>query len=318
MSKKLFLLFVAGMLVLLSSAPAREKLRFTSPVKDFPPYYLIIFAAEEKGFWKANGLDVEWVPFTSGPALNQAVAAKAVSLGFAAVPTHIMAVSRGLPVVLISRIRDSDGGFYIWVRAGGPFKRPQDLKGAKIAVSRLGSTPHAYGQLVARKLGLEKEIRFIGVGGWIPTLAMLKTKVIDGGINTISQFLELKLRGEVIDLVPVADYLPQPWIASGVFVRKDFINDQGEQAGKAVRAVRQAIDFIFKNRSWAIEKMKAESGFSEPAAGMTFDRTLYYSSDDRIDTKALENITNVMIEFGIIPKEKAPPVNELFTRQFTG
>jgi len=42
---------------------AADKLRFATTVKTHPILVMPVLAAEEKGFWKQNGLEAEWVPF---------------------------------------------------------------------------------------------------------------------------------------------------------------------------------------------------------------------------------------------------------------
>jgi len=55
---------------------AVEKLNFGTATKTSPHYALPMVAAEEKGFWKEQGLEVEGIPFSSAGAMFRAIAAR--------------------------------------------------------------------------------------------------------------------------------------------------------------------------------------------------------------------------------------------------
>ena len=67
--------------------------------------------------------------------------------------TDIPAISRGVPAVITANLQQRDG-FAFWVLTNSRIKTPQDLKGAKIGVSRLSGVEHAYGLLAVKHLGL--------------------------------------------------------------------------------------------------------------------------------------------------------------------
>jgi NitT/TauT family transport system substrate-binding protein len=61
-----------------------------------------VFYAEEKGFFKAAGLNVQIQPMTSGPVIAQAVVGGSVDIGVANVATIAAARVRGLPLKFIA------------------------------------------------------------------------------------------------------------------------------------------------------------------------------------------------------------------------
>src|SRR3990172_4897564 len=62
----------------MAASAAGEKIKFATAVKLFPVFYLPVLAAEERGYWKEEDLEVEWVPFAGGHPMNQAIAAGAI------------------------------------------------------------------------------------------------------------------------------------------------------------------------------------------------------------------------------------------------
>lgn len=312
-------LFLMVLLVFLwvekSDVLAIDKIKIGTAIREFPTYYLPILAAEERGFWKNNGLEVEWVPFKGSPLLMTGMISGDIKVGIAGSTGVLQAASRGLPVIIISDLQ-SKNDFTLYVKADSPIREPRDLKGAKIGVTRLGVVSHCFGILIAKKFGIEKDVKFIGTGGTPETAAALKVGAIDGTVLPVFEFAELVARGEVRQVTRAADHLPVEWLMDVVFTHKDFIKERPDIIKRTIKGLLEAIDFIDKNPTWAIEKMKAESGFSEVAVKLVYQE-LGFTKDGRVNRKAVENVINFLVEYGIITKEKAPEVDKVFTSEFT-
>lgn len=145
MAKRAFSTWLAGLAIVTlmftipSPAPALDKLKFGTPLKMSPNNYLPLLAGEEFGYFKQQGLDIEWIPFTGSSPMFRAVAAKSVNVGLAPTISFIRAAARSIPVIMIAGVTREDQ-FVLWVLADSPLRRPGDLKGAKIGLSCLGGT----------------------------------------------------------------------------------------------------------------------------------------------------------------------------------
>lgn len=293
-----------------------EKLKFATATRVVPSYYLPPLAAQEKGIWKKNGLDAEWVPFASAPPLYQAVASGAVAIGLTMSVAQLQAAAAGVPVVIISNL-DTTDKFFVWARQESRFKEPRDLKGARLGVARMGSVQHIYGRVVAKAVGLEdKDVGFVASGGIPESLAALKTGAIDAVILSIGPMAELKVKGEVREFSAVENYLPKEWLAHVGFAHRAFVKNSPDIIRKVIKSVLEATEFIRNNPSWATEKIRLTSGYSSEASRLAYEE-LSYSRDGKIDPRAVENMRNFTIEYGIVAKEKIPPTAELFTAEFT-
>ncbi|MEE8450129.1 MAG: ABC transporter substrate-binding protein [Thermodesulfobacteriota bacterium] len=308
-------LVVVGISLAGLNSMAAGQLKFATGVKGSANYYLPLMAAEEKGFWKENSLQVEWIPFRGGGSMFRSVAAGAVKIGFTGTPSVVQAAARGVSALAISELM-TKVDFVVWVRADSAIRKPNDLKGAKIGVGRFGGTQHAYGRVVARALGLEKDITFISAGSISAALAGLKTGKIDAIVLSPRRPIKMLLQGVVRILVPVANYLPRQWSNHVVFARKDMVNENPATIQRVVKALLKATSFIKKNPGWSMEKMKQVSGYSDKAAQLIYDG-LEYSPDGKIDPKAMANVRKFLIDFGIIKRGKAPDVAALYTDRFT-
>src|SRR3990172_3194864 len=186
-----------------------KKIKFATAIKVTPAFYLPVLAAEEKGFWKERGLDVEWVPFGGGGAMNRAVAAGAIHVGFGGAATAIRGAAGGVPAVIVADLFRQE--FIFLTPPGSQFQRPQDLKGAKIGVPAFGGTSDAMARLVLKKLGLEAEVRLVATGEVTAALAALRRGTIDAVVQSPDIMGRMKMEGTVREYLSVDDYLPKEW-----------------------------------------------------------------------------------------------------------
>lgn len=320
MRKKLLWTALVGgatFFLLTGGALALEKLKFATPIKLGPWYYLPILAAEEKGYWKENGLEVEWVPIGTSAGMYHAIAAGSVSVGGDAAAGLVPAVARGVPIVIVSN-RQKNLATALWVRADSPVSKPKDLKkGARVGIVSMGGVDHAYGRMLLRALGMEKDVRFVATGGIPNSMAALKAGVMDATAMIRPLMAPLEARGEVRAVAMQEDYIKIELLGHINWARKDFLKTSPETVAKAIKATLQAADFVRKNPDWAIEKIKSEQGLP-PAAAESIYKGLDFSTDGRVSREALENTRNFLVEYEVIPKDKVPSIDDLYTRQFTG
>lgn len=313
--KALATLTVLTALGLFSGASASEKLMLATAMKAYPLQMLLVMTGEEKGIFKKNGLEAEWTAFDSGPLLQRAVASGSVDMWMQSAGSQIQAAFRGIPVLIVADPKVKEE-FFFYVKNESPLKAPRDLRGAKIGVTQFGGSAHAYGRAVVKALGLEKDVKFVSLGGATHQVAALRSGTTDVEVSSHT-FASLRARGEVRTIIAVREFLPKEWIDTVVAARKEFAHRRPEATRRTVRALREAGDFIVKNAQWSQERIKAQWGYDENLS-RTVHGELQYGPDFNINRKALENVLNFLIEYGIISKEKAPLVDELYTNEFVG
>lgn len=306
------------LLAFASGVSALEKLKWGTPVKTAPQSYLPPLTAEERGFWKENGLEVEWVGFADASAMNQAIAARSLFIGFSATVPVLLAGAGGVPVIFVSDLYSPDD-WRLWVRPDSRIREAKDLKGAKVGVHRLGSVTHGYALALVKHLGLEKDVKFIASGGIPETLAATKAGITDGQLSAINVMIKLKLAGEFREVLSLDDLniIPKEWLGFGIVAHHDFTRRSPEVVRKAIRAILSSLDFVRKNPGWTIEKLKVELGIPEEGGRILHrDFLERYSKNGRITKQAVENVRNFFIEYGVVPKDKTPLTEKLFTAEF--
>ncbi|MEE8402975.1 MAG: ABC transporter substrate-binding protein, partial [Candidatus Hydrothermarchaeaceae archaeon] len=183
------------------------KVKVATALGRHPVFVMPMLAIEDNGLWKQVGVDAEWVSFRSGTSMNQAAAAGSIQLGVTDSTTVVRSIARGLPALIVYYMGPiADWG--IWVLTDSKLKKASDLKNKSITVTRLGSSPHAYSQLVAKAEGMAGAIKYVGTGGVREDVASLLSGAVASSMLTIFVVAPLIDKGRVRRLLSVSDYLP--------------------------------------------------------------------------------------------------------------
>jgi NitT/TauT family transport system substrate-binding protein len=145
-----------------------------------------IFIAQDKGFFKSEGLDVELVTFKAAPQTLPAIATDEVQLsGSAVTPALFNAFARGITMKLVADKGQVARGFgfaAIVIRSdlADTIKDFSDLRGRKIAVLGKGvSSTTQFGKALELGNVDPSEVEFVELG--LPEMvAALSNKAIDG------------------------------------------------------------------------------------------------------------------------------------------
>lgn len=299
---------------LAAEALALEKVKIATPYKELAHYDLPMTAAQEKGFWKDQGLEVEWSAFSSGGALGRAFAAGAVNIGLTAIASTVVSAARGLPIILIADPKVKESWFVLVVK-DSPIKGRKHLKGKVIGITRSGSLTHAYGLVAARAWGMEGSIKFVATGGGLQQIAAVIARKVDAMTGTPTMVINLLAKGKLRIVEDISSFLPQGRTLSGLVARKDWLKDNAGAATKVIKAFMRTNEFIRSNPEWSIKKLQVCCRYTPDGARELY-KVLKPSSDMRIDRRSVEEVRAFVIMRGLVKKEEAPPVEALFTNAY--
>src|SRR5436190_6553674 len=144
--------FLISLLLLPSAAPAAEKLLIVHSALNLLTSPL--WMAKEKGYFSKYGLDVETVYIPSGTLGMQSLLGGEAKIIVADGSSAINARLRGAPVkIFLGMVNFYPNPFF----STPDIKTPADLKGKKVAVTRIGSSSHTATVMLLKKLGLEEK-----------------------------------------------------------------------------------------------------------------------------------------------------------------
>jgi NitT/TauT family transport system substrate-binding protein len=158
-------------------ATAQEKFRVASGGFS-TAIHAVAWAAYEKKLFQKYGLDGEYLALESGTPAMQAMLANELQIVFTTGALAITANLQGADTTIIA------GGINfipnkLLVRP--EVKRPEDLKGKRIAISRFGSASDYATQVALEKIGVNpKEVTIVQVGGNLTRYAALMNGTIHG------------------------------------------------------------------------------------------------------------------------------------------
>jgi NitT/TauT family transport system substrate-binding protein len=162
-------------------------------------YYLPLTLAEQLGYFKAEGLEVEISDFSGGSRALQAVVGGSADVVSGAYEHTINLQNKGQffqGFVLLGRAPQIAMG--VSTRTLPNYKSVADLKGRKIGVTAPGSSTNMMANLVLSRAGLKaSDVSFIGVGTSAGALSALRSGQIDAISNIDPVMTMLEQKGDV-------------------------------------------------------------------------------------------------------------------------
>jgi len=251
MKTYLALLMFLGAVFHIRPAVAVDKLSFIYTARVMSQSYPYI--AQEAGLFKKYDLDVPVVFVTPG-----APAVAAILSGDSEV-AQISAASITRPFVQGNK----DPAFIAGVKsmlthsilAKPDLKRPEQLKGKRIGVSRIGSNPHYFAVQALRHFGIDsREVNYIQTGGAPETLAALVAQAIDVAVLTVPTDAQaLKLGYHYLIYGPD---LRIAYLATGYSTRRSIITKRGPVIGRFVRAMAEAAKIMHTDKEFTFKVLQ--------------------------------------------------------------
>jgi NitT/TauT family transport system substrate-binding protein len=200
--------------------------------------------AEKKGFYAAEGLNVESKPFTDGPLLQQAVAAGDLDVAYVGSPPVYHWFSRGLKSKILAQV--NYGQAAVIASAKSPINSVADLRNKKLAGVAKGSGMDVLlrGYVLKEKARLDPDQDLTIVAMPPGNMnAALEHSDVDAAFSWEPFVSQSLLRGSSKLILDVNKDLPQyPWyVIIGV---PKTLQDRPDDVVKLLRAHLKAIAFL--------------------------------------------------------------------------
>lgn len=170
------------------------------------PYYLPLYVAQREGYFKEQGLEVEFLYANAADILNN-VAAGNVQFGFPNGDAVISARANGIPVKVVHSTYQRGIGAVLFKQSSG-IKTPADLVGKKVAVTSYGSPNYIQLQVMMSQAGKSIDDVNVEVVGTGAILDALKSDQVDAIVFSMLRYYALKAEGIDVGMIASDDYLP--------------------------------------------------------------------------------------------------------------
>jgi NitT/TauT family transport system substrate-binding protein len=243
------ILAVLAVLALLSSAAcAADHVKFgvfkvvgTSPV----------FIAEDKGYFAAEGLDVELVPFTAQEPLILGIASGDLDFGATAFTGSFYNLAGQGVLKLVGAFIHEAPGFQANTliasnrayEAG--LKSPKDLANHAAAVPEIGNPAQYALSLLAEKYGIDANtIRFMPMGSNPNVVSAVVGGQADFGVAPISFARPSLQKGDAKLVAYIGD--ETPWQLGGVLTSTKTANNRGDVVRRFLRGYKKGVEYYYE------------------------------------------------------------------------
>ena len=139
--------------------------------------------------------------------------------------------------------------------AGGNIKKPEDVKGKQVGVSRIGSNTHYFTIQALRRAGMEpgRDFNFLQTGGDPESLAALLTKKIQ--VATLTAPSDAKALAEGYHYVVYGPDLKIPYAATAFVTKRSAIAKRPQVMGRFMRAMGEAAKILHSDKEFVYKVM---------------------------------------------------------------
>ena len=243
-----FVIACMGWLLSVEATFGADRLRIG--LSSFTPINASLWIAEEKGLFKKYGIESEVVLIggASAAGVSSLIAGDVQFLGGAG-GAVISAGLNGADVVMIGSIVNKG---VQRVMARSDLKRPEDLKGKRVGVTRLGSASHLVLLMMLRTWNMSpNDVQTMQIGSSPAMMAALEKGGIDAAVLTEPTFFFAEDQGYRV-LADLAD-MDIYYLHSMIDTTRAFVRTHRDLALRFMRGYIEGIAFFKKNRKESLE-----------------------------------------------------------------
>ncbi|MFC9316989.1 ABC transporter substrate-binding protein [Streptomyces nigra] len=213
------------------------------PIVDVAPLYL----GQKKGFFKEQGLELEFTTAQGGAAIVPGVASGQFQFGFSNVTSLMVAQSNGVPVKAVANGIASTGEpgedfGALMVEKGSPLKSPKELEGRKVAINTLKNINETAVRASVRSAGGDPdEVEFVELP-FDQMPAALDKGQIDAAMVVEPATATIKNQDGVEIASPLVDVAPDLTVAL-YFTSKQYAERNPEVVEKFQKAAAQSLAY---------------------------------------------------------------------------
>lgn len=261
----LLYLFVLSLVIGFPSISAAQstKIHISAPSKSLS--WFPIHLTREKGFYRAEGLDVDYVIMRPQIAMQALIAG---DVGYTtALGSTLRAAFRNVPVRVVMTIADKPL-FALMARPG--ISSVEELKGKLLGVSSFGASTDTYARALLRRYKLvpNQDVKILALGGGTARIAAMETGAIDAALIEAPYNVMLERKG-FRKILFVGDLIPSPLAGFGTRLEK--IQKQPNEIQRLVRATLRGIQFAKSNKQDAVRSIMKWSDMDQELAEGSYD-----------------------------------------------
>jgi NitT/TauT family transport system substrate-binding protein len=292
------------------AAHAADKVRVAVATVYVP--FAPIFAAEELGFYKEKGLEVEATVYRGGGPAQEAMAAGAADILTNSPMGAALAISKGIKQKVVAAGGTvTPDGWHVIVRKDAGIAKMADLSGKKIGVSGKGSTSDFFALWAAKNAGISIQTIPLGGNGLLPAI---KAKQVDAIVLWPTFSFRALQDDALVGLLDLGAAMG-PVIPDSIIASDEMIEKRPDVLKRYLQALMKAVDYMRKNEAWTKIYLAKYSGETDPGV---LDRAyreviMKIRTDGLIEVDWVQGSLDLM---KLVSADEIPPAKAVFTPQF--
>lgn len=237
-------------------------------------FYLALTVTEKLGYFKDEGLEMEFFDLGGGSKALQALVGGSADVTSGGYEHTIQMRAKGVPITAFL-VQNAHTDIAIGIVKGKipDYRSPKDLKGKKIGVSSPGSSTHLTLNTLLAHEGLKPEdVSVIGVGLTGAAVAAARSGELDAISNTDPVMTILEAAGDVKIIADARTTAGSKaifggdYVAASLYTTEDFIRKNPRTVQALTNAMVRGLKWLQTATPTEIAKLVPEfSGGSEPA-----------------------------------------------------
>ena len=273
-------------------ARAAAAVRLAAPALDSTA---LMFYANERGYFKDNGLDVNVQAMPNGEAVTVALTGGAIDVGCSECVSLILAYHKGLPITIIApggMQSPSSAVGMLFVQKDSAARNGRDLDGKTVAVVGLnGFAQYGTAYWIDKTGGDSSTVKFIQLSG-----AQIAVAMKDGRVDAafVPEPFVSAVRAVARPVTnPMAAIAPT-FLSSAHFTTTTWAKAHPDELHRLQTALRQAADWANKNRDQTALILEKVARISPTLVAKSV-RSFY---GDRLEPSQLQPLIDVAARYG--------------------
>jgi NitT/TauT family transport system substrate-binding protein len=294
-----FVLVLFGLGVLPQTSAAKIVVGLSSVNIAFLPIYM----AQEKGFFKDEGLDVLFVMFNAGSTNLAALAGGDIQMMGSAFVETLGGRSAGMDVRNFWGICNL---MPFELYSHGNFRSLKDAKGKRFAISRFGSLTDFLTRAALQNAGVDpKDVTILQIGSTPARFAALAANAVDASVMWFPVTEIAKNQG-FRKLLDLKDIFPE-WPYETFAARESWLAKEKDQVVKFLRAYQRGVKHTWDNKEDGVRALRkyvkidpayAPSGYDQyrtsfPPSGVIAEKPIQTVIDQEFENGRLKRKVTV-------------------------
>jgi len=289
-----------------------------------------VYIADERGFFKKRGLNVEISRGFGSLTASQAIANGQFDFGLVSASSTIVSAATGLPLVALGTTNyDAYAG--VLMRSDSPIRTPKDLEGKRIGAVP-ASTEFPLWKAFAKKADIDAgKVQIIQADPRVLERTLVEKQIDAALVVASTSYAVAKAMGTDTRAFLWSKY-GLPFYSNNILTRPDVLQRDPELCRAVTDALLEGLAYQLKNPDESLDIfLKKVPELTLTAGGREFSRLsqgfmlasaiepeaidhgLGYSDMRRVD-----EMIDLIMQYAVPPSAKRPSTQALFTNRFIG